>query len=32
MRSYPYGPDQHYPDRDQTHRYRRQYNTRIIEL
>jgi len=28
MRSYPYGPDQHYPDTEKTRAYRRRYNTR----
>jgi tetratricopeptide (TPR) repeat protein len=30
MKSYPYGPDEHYPDTEATRRYRRQYNTRIV--
>ena len=31
MKSYPYGPDEHYPDTDATREYRQQFNTRIIE-
>jgi len=31
MKAYPYGPEQHYPENDMTRRYRREYNTRIIE-
>lgn len=30
MRSYPYGPDQRYPDNERTRAYLRQYNTRVV--
>ena len=30
MKSYPYGPGEHYPDTDATRRYRQQFNTRVI--
>ena len=30
MTSYPYGPDEHYPDNDKTRDYQRRYNTRIV--
>jgi len=30
MRSYPYGPDQRYPDNESTRAYLRQYNTRAV--
>jgi hypothetical protein len=30
MSSYPYGPDEHYPDNQTTRRYRHQYNTRRV--
>ncbi len=31
MKSYPYGPDEHYPRSTMNSRYRLEYNTRIIE-
>jgi len=30
MRSYPYGPDQRYPETEKTRSYRRRYNTRVV--
>lgn len=30
MRSYPYGPDQHYPDTERTRSYRQRFNTRQV--
>jgi tetratricopeptide (TPR) repeat protein len=30
MSSYPYGPDERYPDTEKTRDYRRRYNTRVI--
>ncbi|MHB8957357.1 MAG: FG-GAP-like repeat-containing protein [Pirellulaceae bacterium] len=31
MRSYPYGPDQGYPETEKTNRYRRSFNTRRVK-
>jgi len=31
MKTYPYGPKEHYPRNELTRRYRQSYNTRIIE-
>jgi len=30
MSSYPYGPDEQYPDTEKTRDYRERYNTRVI--
>ncbi|HYW78668.1 MAG TPA: hypothetical protein VE890_03790, partial [Thermoguttaceae bacterium] len=30
MSGYPYRPDEHYPDNEQTRQYRRQFNTRMV--
>jgi tetratricopeptide (TPR) repeat protein len=32
MSGYPYGPNEHYPDNDQTSQYRRRFNTRRVHV